>query len=110
MNKRIMKQAIKFQIHRANQFIIQNDWAGSAFCQHGWTSRPTSQNAWRTSDKRAIKAAAKLAAKAFERNPNGTYRRCWQVRAAARQHLARTIFERADACMCAMLEENNEDE
>lgn len=105
-----MKKEIRREIRRADKIIVEGDWAGSAFCQHGWVWRPTSRNAWRISDRRAIKAAAKEAVKAFARNADGSFRRCGKVRADARMNLARVIFERADACMCAMLEgERNAD-
>lgn len=98
-----MKKEIKFQIWLADKFITENNWAGVAFCWYGWTSRPISRNAWRRSDKRAIIAEAKKTAKAFSKNPDGTYRRCGKVREDARLRLAIVIYERADACMCAML-------
>lgn len=99
-----MKKEIRREIRRANKVIVRDDWAGVAYLHYGWLWRPTSWNAWRISDRRAIKAAAKEAVKAFARNADGSFRRCGKVRADARMNLARVIFERADACMCAMLE------
>lgn len=104
-----MKKEIRREIRRADKIIVENDWLGVAYLLYGRIQHPTSRNAWRISDRRAIKAAAKDAVKAFAKNADGTLRRCEKVRDEASMRLARVIFERADICMGLMLEDGNAD-
>lgn len=95
---------IKKQIKAADRVIVAEDMAGNAFHWYGWVTRPQYREIWKPSDKRKVKAAAKVTVKAFAKNPDGTFRRCAAVRAAARMALAKLIFELADESMVEMLE------
>lgn len=105
-----MKKEIKRQIKAANRLIVTNDWGGDAYLIYGWVTRPLSREIWKLSDKRKVRAAAKVAVKAFARNSDGSFRRCGKVRAAARNSLAEVIFRLADKALVEMLENERRNE
>lgn len=100
-----MNREMRKQIKAANHLIVTNDWFGEAFSVYGLVTPPQSREIWKLSDKRKVRAAAKVAAKAFAKNKDGTFRRCGKVRAKARNALAEVICELADKALVEMLGE-----
>ena len=102
--KKVLNKEIRRQIKAADRLIIEEGGCTHAYTWYGWWGAPVSKYADK-GDRRHIRAAAKIAVKAFARDCEGHFTRPAKERAEAREQLAAVIFAAADEATCRWLAE-----